>query len=123
MHEFSIVKSLIRQVEALVADESGKATEIHVSIGPLSGVEPLLVELAFEQLAATSQLSGAVLQIEETELQARCCDCNGEFVVQSFVFECPHCDSRHVDVTGGDSFRLVSITVEEAEENGVLKSR
>lgn len=123
MHEYSIVRSLIHQAEAIVASEGGKATEIHVSIGPLSGVEPLLVESAYEQLAADSKLSDAVLRIEETELQARCCDCNGEFVIRSFVFECPHCDSRHVDVTGGDDFRLVSITVEEMEERGALHPR
>ncbi len=123
MHEYSIVQSLIRQAEAIIACETGKATEIHVSIGPLSGVEPLLVESAFEHLAAASQLSDAVLRIEETELQARCRDCNDEFVIRSFVFECPHCDSRQIDVTGGDDFRLVSITVEEPEESGALESR
>jgi hydrogenase nickel incorporation protein HypA/HybF len=123
MHEYSLVRSLIRQVESILDDESGTATEVHVSIGPLSGVEPMLVELAFDQLSPTSRLAGSALRIEETDLRARCCDCNHEFVVPSFVFECPQCDSRQVHVVSGDDFRLISISVEDTEEPAAAKPR
>lgn len=120
MHEFSLVRSLIRQVESILTKEAGTATEIEVSIGPLSGVEPLLVQSAFDQLAPESQLVGAKLRIEQTELRARCRDCHHEFAVQSFLFECPACHSRLVDVTSGDDFRLMGITVAETEEPSEL---
>lgn len=131
MHELSLVGHLIRQVESILLDEGGgRATEIEVAIGPLSGVEPMLVQSAFEQLAPRTSLSHAALRIEETELRARCRQCHEEFVVESFQFQCPACESRSVDVTSGEDFRLVSISVEEEaspepaplEENTVIDS-
>lgn len=113
MHEFSLVRSLIRQVESILADEGGRATEIEVSMGKLSGVEPMLVQSAFAQLAPASQLGEANLRIVETELMAVCRQCHREFEVQSFRFQCPECAGRTVDVTRGDEFRLVSISVGE----------
>jgi hydrogenase nickel incorporation protein HypA/HybF len=119
MHEISLVRSLIRQVEALVSEQGGTATEIEVSIGPLSGVEPLLVQSAFAQLAPKSRIAGASLRIEETELCAICRDCGNTFSVESFRFLCPACDSRAVEVTSGDGFRLerISVTDDSAAAN------
>jgi hydrogenase nickel incorporation protein HypA/HybF len=113
MHELSLVRSLIRQVESILDDEGGKAVEIEVAIGPLSGVEPLLVQSAFQQLAPKTQLADAVLRIEQPKLLARCRDCQCEFEIHGFLFECPTCQSRRVDVTSGDAFRLISVSVEE----------
>jgi hydrogenase nickel incorporation protein HypA/HybF len=111
MHEISLVRSLIRQVESLVCDQGVTVTEIDVSIGPLSGVEPLLVQSAFSQLAPTSRFPEATLCIRETELIATCQDCGCSFSIASFRFVCPDCDSRAVDVTSGDGFRLERISV------------
>ena len=117
MHEVSLVRSLIRQVETLLADEGGGAvTEIHVSIGPLSGVEPLLVRSAFDQLAATSQVAGAKLTIDCKQLEAICRACGTSFVVESFRFRCTACQSSSVRVTGGDEFRLLSVSIENEHE-------
>lgn len=116
MHELSLVRSLIRQVESILTTEGGIATEIEISIGPLSGVEPLLVQSAFDQLAPASPLRDAVLRIEQSELRARCRHCDQEFAVESFLFQCPACDSRLVDVTSGDDFRLLSISIAEEGE-------
>lgn len=117
MHEVSLVRSLIRQVETIVADEGGgTVTGIHVSIGPLSGVEPLLVRSAFDQLAETSQAAGAKLTIDCTQLEAICRACGRSFVIESFRFRCTACQSSSVRVTGGDEFRLLSVSIEEEHE-------
>ncbi len=113
MHELSLVRNLIKQVESIVAAEGGNAIEIEVAIGPLSGVEPLLVQSAFEQLAPASQVGGARLRIDQPELRARCRECQQEFAVEGFLFQCPACQGRMVDVTSGDDFRLMGISVEE----------
>ena len=113
MHELSLVRSLIRQVESILDEEGGQAVEIEVAIGPLSGVEPLLVQSAFQQLAPDTQLADAVLCIEQTQLLACCRDCPCEFEIHGFLFECPACQSRRVDVTSGDAFRLISVSVKD----------
>jgi hydrogenase nickel incorporation protein HypA/HybF len=114
MHERSLVQSLIRQVESILVEEGdGTATEIVVSIGPLSGVEPLLVQSAFEQLAPNSPLAGAQLVIHPSELTASCRRCDESFVVQSFRFCCTACQSPEIQITSGDEFRILTITIEE----------
>ena len=114
MHERSLVQSLIRQVESILAEQgSATATEIEVSIGPLSGVEPALVQSAFDQLAPTSRVAEAQLVIHPSELTATCRRCTEKFVVESFRFRCPACRSPKVQITSGDEFQLLTITVEE----------
>ncbi len=108
MHEFSLVRSLLEQVERIVTEQGGRAAvEVRVEIGPLSGVEPLLVKEAFSQLSVD-----ATLIIDEVPLMARCHSCAREFELKDFRFACPHCNSRETSIVRGDTFRLMSVTVD-----------
>lgn len=112
MHEVSLVRSLLEQVDRIVTSQGGRAAvEVRVEIGPLSGVEPLLVKEAFVQLAGNGTLI-----IDEVPLTARCDSCHTEFEVESFRFVCPRCDSRETCVVRGDAFRLMSVTVDVPED-------
>ena len=116
MHETSLVRSLLNQVERLRYTHGGSSvTQIKVEIGPLSGVEPLLVRNAFDRLVSDSSCSGAELVIDVVPLRARCRDCHTEFTLEAFRFECPHCASRAVHVTRGDEFRLFNVTLETTQ--------
>lgn len=113
MHEFSLVRSLLEQVDDIVASQGGRAAlEVRVEIGPLAGVEPFLVTEAFHQLFSQSRAAGANLVVDEVPLTARCANCNMDFSVQEFRFVCPRCESREIIVMGGDQFRLMSVTVD-----------
>lgn len=113
MHEFSLVRSLLDQVDQVVAEHGGRvAVEICVELGPLSGVEPVLVKSAFEQLADSSSARGAMLRIDEVPLTAKCSACDTEFEIIDFRFQCPACGSRDTQTTRGDTFRLMSVTTE-----------
>jgi hydrogenase nickel incorporation protein HypA/HybF len=114
MHEQSLVRSLLSQVQNdVVPNASCRVDEVRVEIGPLAGVEPLLVQSAFEQLVESSSLRGARLVIDVVPLSAECTACAEEFDVERFRFRCPACGSPQVRVTRGDAFRLVSITIRE----------
>ena len=116
MHEASLVWSLLKQVECLADEHHSTAVKrIEVEIGPLSGVEPLLVRSAFEMLALGSVASAAELVITEVDLKAQCQACGGEFVLDAFRFVCPQCASRSIRVTHGDEFRLLNVMLETAE--------
>ena len=116
MHEFSLVRSLLEQVDDIVTSQGGRAAlEVRVEIGPLAGVEPFLVAEAFHQLASQSRAAGACLVADEVPLTACCANCNMDFAVQDFRFACPHCESRKITVIGGDQFRLMSVTVDLPE--------
>lgn len=113
MHETSLVRSLLSQVERLRETHGGSSvTQIEVEIGPLSGVEPLLVREAFDRIVETSLCVGAQLVVHEVPLRASCRDCLADFELKSFRFKCPECASRSVRVTHGDEFRLLNVTLE-----------
>jgi hydrogenase nickel incorporation protein HypA/HybF len=114
MHEVSLVKALLKQVDKILDEHAApKAAGIEVEIGPLSGVEIELVQSAFDQLATTPTFDGARLSIQESPLVIECLVCGCESKLNQFVFRCTECDSGRVRVVRGDEFRLLSVTVEE----------
>jgi hydrogenase nickel incorporation protein HypA/HybF len=114
MHECSLVRGLISHVLHVIESNTPcSVQEVVVSAGPLSGVEPLLVEQAFDQLKSDAGLGGCRLLVEVTELMADCESCRCSFAVQDFVFRCPNCNSSSITVTAGDEFRLLRVKVLE----------
>ncbi|MEZ6061336.1 MAG: hydrogenase maturation nickel metallochaperone HypA [Planctomycetaceae bacterium] len=113
----SLVRSLLTQVEQLrLQHGAATVTRIEVELGPLSGVEPLLVSDAFERLVPATNSPGAELAIREVPLGGICRDCGNDFVVESFRFECPGCGSRSVQVSRGDEFRLLNVTLDGSSD-------
>ncbi len=116
MHETSLVRSLLNQVEHIRATNNGTTVnQIEVEIGPLSGVEPLLVREAFGILVGHTNWPAAEIVIREIPLEACCRECRSNFNLVAFRFECPDCGSRSVKVTHGAAFRLLNVTLETAE--------
>ena len=111
MHEQSLVRALLKQVEEIRREHDAEhVTEVYVEVGPLSGVEPLLLATAFEQLSPKSSVTGAKLVIDEVALLAQCDSCSCEFEVSDFVFRCPTCGGN-VRVLRGDAFQLASVSL------------
>lgn len=112
MHERSLALALLNQVVAHAAAQGGvRVEEVRVQIGPLGGVEPLLLQSAFEEVALGSIAAGACLRIDEVPLVARCLDCEDEFVVERFRFHCPACSSGRTRLIQGDGVMLQSIRI------------
>lgn len=110
MHEQSLVRSLLKQVELLRCEHDGDSvSEVRVEKGPLSGVESLLLSSAFELLSTGTAAEDATLVIDEVPLMAKCKSCGREFEINNFVFRCPFC-SGSVKVTRGDEFHLISVS-------------
>jgi hydrogenase nickel incorporation protein HypA/HybF len=114
MHEMSLIRALIRQVEQIAVENAADAVErVRVELGPLSGVEPVLVDLAWQQLAPETICNVAELILHEVPLDFRCRVCGEAFQVPDIRLECPECGSDSVQVTGGDEFRLLDVTIYE----------
>ena len=113
MHEQSLILALLKQVEEVRRDNNAESvTEVHVEVGPMSGVEPLLLTSAFETLKPNSVARDAELKISHVPLTACCQSCRDEFEVSNFVFRCPACRGN-VKITGGDKFMLVSVSLSD----------
>ena len=65
MHELSVCQALIDQVARVAREQrAARISAIHVSVGPLSGIEPQLLEQAYPLAAAGSLAEEAELYIE-----------------------------------------------------------
>ena len=120
MHERSLVKSLLSQVNELCAREStdsfrlATVAEIQVEMGPLSGVDAVLLQGAFEELAPNSNAKNARLSINKVPLVATCIRCEIKTEIKDFVFRCPKCRGS-VEIVSGDGFFLIGVTFLQQE--------
>lgn len=122
MHETGLVRILLQQVEEIAKSRNGqRILEIRVETGPLSGVEPCLLQSAYEREVAGIpdplrpngiDFSSAHLQIDEIPIEATCERCGNQFEVHDFRFLCPLCGSGAVIIVRGDSLRLMTVTIE-----------
>lgn len=116
MHEASLVESLLEQVRSLVTENGGGEVDVvEVEIGPLSGVEPDLVDLAFQRLAPEFGFPAARLTIRWVPLRVRCGSCGGEESLADFRFRCPRCGASDLRVLQGDAFVLQQIQLHDPE--------
>lgn len=108
MHEFSICRSLVKLVEdAVVKNGGGQVCKVFVKIGKLAGVEPYLLQTAFEVLKENSlSLKDATLVINIQDIVCRCGDCGVEFVPPDFDLRCPRCGGYNTDVVDGKDMFL-----------------
>ena len=113
MHEESLMRSLLRQVDELAQQHNAVAVEeSEVEIGPLSGVEPVLIEEAFQRLKESISWPGLELCIRQVGLDVQCNDCHRETQLPDFRFVCAHCASTSLQIIRGDSFRLLNVKLQ-----------
>jgi hydrogenase nickel incorporation protein HypA/HybF len=116
MHERSLVRALLRQVEGLAAAHAGsRVLSIRVRIGEFSGVDPELLASAYEELKTETEFYDAALDLEQTPLEAACKQCGSEFSIERFKFECDKCGSTDLTIRGGEEMLLDSVTMEEIQ--------
>jgi hydrogenase nickel incorporation protein HypA/HybF len=114
MHERSLVKALLRQVENLAAAHPGShIVSIHVHIGEFSGVEPELFATAYDELVTQTPLRGAALNLERVALEAVCDQCGSRFRIERFKFQCGKCGSLRLAIHGGEELLLDSVKMED----------
>jgi hydrogenase nickel incorporation protein HypA/HybF len=120
MHELSISLALMEQVVAIAAQKHATAvTDVHVGVGPLSGVEPGLLQNAFPIAAAGTLARLATLHIRETRIRVKCESCGAETVATPNRLVCAGCQDWHTDLVSGDELLLERVEL----ETGSTKSR
>lgn len=114
MHERSIAQAIFRQLTRTAGEYPGmRVVSCEVEIGPLSGVEPLLLEVAFETLIR--ELGHEIaLEVRSVPLRGQCRTCQANVDLEALRFQCPICGSSGIDVISGDQVELAHVTVAEA---------
>ncbi|GAB6066392.1 hydrogenase maturation nickel metallochaperone HypA [Aquifex pyrophilus] len=118
MHEFSIVQSLLTMIEDYAREHNAKAvSRIVVSIGVLSGVEPHLLEMAFNTFKEGTIAEKAEFVMEIENLKLRCRDCGKEGKKEELNMVCPFCGSLNTEITAGQDMLLKSLELEVDDDN------
>jgi hydrogenase nickel incorporation protein HypA/HybF len=113
MHELSVCQALIEQVARVARDnDARRVVSIVITVGPLSGVEPRLLEHAYPLAAAGTVAEDASLLIETVPVRVRCRSCAAETEAQANRLLCGSCGDWQVDVTSGEEMLLTRVEIE-----------
>lgn len=119
MHELSVCLALMEQVRRISAEHGARrVTVIRLRIGPLSGVEPPLLERAFPLAAAGTVAEDAELLIEHTAVRVRCTRCEAESEVPPNRLLCGSCGDYRTRLVGGDEMLLASLELDVEDAPG-----
>lgn len=118
MHELSVCLSLLTEVERIAAQHRARAvTEIVVAIGPLSGIEPGLLERAFDIARSGTIADRAALVFEHTTVVVWCKDCARETPVAANALLCGKCGTWQVELRSGDELVLKRLELADVAES------
>lgn len=113
MHELAVSQDIITQVEKIAQEH--KAVAIHqiiIEIGPLSGVEPALLEAAFPIACAGTLAEGAKLEINEIPVKVKCNNCQKTSTASTNDLTCQHCGNWQTQLVSGDEMLLRRIEMD-----------
>ena len=109
MHELAVCQALIAQVEVIAAERAARVSKVHISIGPLSGVEAQLIADAYPVASAGTSAAGSDLAIEQAAVRVRCRSCTAESGVAPNRLLCGNCGSWQTDIIAGDECFLLRV--------------
>jgi hydrogenase nickel incorporation protein HypA/HybF len=113
MHEFSLINELLEEVEQIRTREGAVAiTTIELDCGPLCGVEPELLQFAFDSLGRDRLGNECTLILNRPPLRAACSACGNVFSPTLDDFRCDLCGSGEVRVTHGETLILRQVVLE-----------
>lgn len=110
MHELSVCQALIEQVEAVAREQNAiQVLLIRLGIGPLSGVEPQLLEQAFYIARAGSIAADAELQMTSLPIRVNCTSCGAVSEAQPARLVCAACGNWQTTLVSGDELQLTQV--------------
>ena len=107
MHDLSVCQALLTQVAEIAAGRGARVVErITIEVGPLSGVEPVLLASAFAIVRAGGCAAEAALSIESTTVTIGCMACGAHSNPKPNRLVCAVCGGFRTRVVAGDELRL-----------------
>jgi hydrogenase nickel incorporation protein HypA/HybF len=113
MHEYSIVQALLESCEEHAKqNEAQEITKVVIKVGVLSGVEPNLLETAFNTFKEKTICHNAQFVMNVQDIVIECLDCQTTSTLKKREFTCPKCQSINIDVKEGEDMYLMSLEME-----------
>ena len=110
MHELSVCQALVTQVEELAHRERVQQVErVLIGVGPLSGVEPQLLQQAYPLATAGTLAAGSELEIEDRPVRVHCPQCEKDSDATANRLLCAHCGDWRTSLISGDELMLLQV--------------
>lgn len=120
MHELPVTQGIL-DVALNAAQQAGgyRITRIDLVIGELSSIVDDSIQFYFDILSRGTLAEGACMSIRREPAQATCQDCGFQWTVNiPLVPSCPSCQGHRFQVTGGRTFYVESIEVNDEDSGG-----
>jgi hydrogenase nickel incorporation protein HypA/HybF len=114
MHELSIALSILDLAREEATRQGGaRVLEVHLKLGPLSGVVKEALLSAFDLARESEACPDAKLVIEETPIRVRCPVCrDAREVVSVQELRCAECGAPTPDVVSGRDLEVVAMVMQ-----------
>jgi len=117
MHEMSLAINIVELVWAKAQSSGGqRVTSVELEAGKLSGVMIEALAFCFDAAARNTPVEGARLTVHEVEGGGRCLDCGHAFALDSLLAQCPQCGGYGVETVQGRELKVLSLTIDEQDE-------
>lgn len=111
MHEYGMVRELLRQVDESVHAQSGRrAARVVLGVSGATGPEECMLRDAFEAFKTGTSAGQAELVIERAPFEVCCLDCGA--LAGPADGQCSRCGSCTVLPAGGQDIFLKSVEIE-----------
>ena len=103
----------MEQVNSIVCEHNAdRVVSIYLGIGPLSGVEPHLLEQAFVISSAGTNTANAELVIDCLPVIVSCQSCGNISEVMPTRLVCAHCGDWQTKLVSGDELQLTRVELD-----------
>lgn len=113
MHEYTLLRSILRTVFACSAEHGNRrVVRVTLQVGAQRNVVPDVMRFAFEAATHATVAEGAALVWNEIALVVRCTACATEFSPAGPFWECPACGSFDACLLQGNELILESVELD-----------
>ncbi|MCF7972079.1 MAG: hydrogenase maturation nickel metallochaperone HypA [Methylococcaceae bacterium] len=110
MHELSLCDDLLSQVGIIAREnKASSVNSITLQIGPLSGVEPSLLESAFVMMREGTIAENAQFLVQISSVKVSCGLCGKQSEAAANHLVCGICGSFETTLISGDELILASV--------------
>jgi len=116
MHEISLVRNIFNTLKKEYTDlDMHTVKKIYLQTGILSGVEPLLMQSAFEAVISTEnpEFKNCSLEVTIIPVVVHCTICDSFSEIHNYKFICSKCQSPCNNIIQGTELNISAIEVDD----------
>ena len=110
MHELYLTQNLLET--ALNSADSKRIVKVNLLIGPFSDDREESIQFYWRDLAKGTLGEGAKINFEHVQVEMKCLECGGTFLLEGEGSLCVYCQSQQLQLLDGEEVKLESVDLE-----------